>query len=439
MVISILTNIRGHHWLNMEGIDYTTFFTFNISILNVFGFWKQDTNYRHKKSYTFYKIISSSFWISFILTQFMYLYTNLHNFEELLSTSYFTIPLFVCSYAFSSLYRKIDEIKLLFKKFNEPIFQPKCEEHLQLSASTKRSYTKYSHFLIYLGMQTIVLYIIAPFWQEGRVVPTRAWFPFDWKRSPNYELVWIYQSITLIIIMNVLACLPAFSTGLLMMIGLQCDFLNITLNNLQRFHDNDKENADVMMTNLIVCIRHYVQIKKIAEETKDIVNVQMFVQFLGGAAMISTILFTLSTANIDIWNTNKVSPVDTECYFIVVTLVNSLADSSFVIMKSKVKMGSPLSIMLASLSSCILIMLFGYCWIGNKIIEKSSDVFITMYNTPWIDCDLRFQKVLLQFMTMTKSPIQITVGGVISISNATFMSIVKSSYSVFSLLHNTNN
>ncbi|XP_057654764.1 odorant receptor Or2-like [Diorhabda carinulata] len=399
MVISILTNIRGHHWLNMEGIDYTTFFTFNISILNVFGFWKQDTNYRHKKSYTFYKIISSSFWISFILTQFMYLYTNLHNFEELLSTSYFTIPLFVCSYAFSSLYRKIDEIKLLFKKFNEPIFQPKCEEHLQLSASTKRSYTKYSHFLIYLGMQTIVLYIIAPFWQEGRVVPARAWFPFDWKLSPNYELVWVYQSITLIIIMNALACLTAFSTGLLMMIGLQCDFLNITLNNLQRFHDNDNENTDVMMTNLIVCIRHYVQIKKIAEEIKDIVNVQMFVQFLGGAAMISTILFTLST----------------------------------------VKMGSPLSIMLVSLSSCILIMLFGYCWIGNKIIEKSSDVFITMYNTPWIDCDLRFQKVLLQFMTMTKSPIQITVGGVISISNATFMSIVKSSYSVFSLLHNTNN
>nr|APC94237.1 odorant receptor 10 [Pyrrhalta maculicollis] len=394
----------------MDNIDYRKFFTFNVRVFKICGVWKPDSNSNNKILITLYNSFCISLWTSFLFSQFMFLYNSPSIFDELLSTSHITIPEYVCSLMFIVIYRKLDLIKLILDKLNEPMFQPKCEEHLQLAKSLEHFYKTYNYSVTYLAIQTSLLFLIIPLWQDEQTLPAKAWFPFEWEPSPNFEMIWVFQSVSVCIVTVNVACLTIYTTGIFMLIGLQCDYLCITFNNLTQFHVengillnrgekhlqiSNPKFSDVMLENLVVCIRHYTEIRKMALEIERIHEMGVFILFLGGATMISTILFSLST----------------------------------------VEIGSPQSLMLMSDTMCMLVMQFVYCWFGGEITNKSANVFMTSYNTPWTDCNIRYRKVLLQFMTMTQNPIEMRVGGLLVMSNAVFTSIVKSSYSVYALLH----
>ncbi|XP_023313103.1 odorant receptor 43a-like isoform X2 [Anoplophora glabripennis] len=103
---------------------------------------------------------------------------------------------------------------------------------------------------------------------------------------------------------------------------------------------------------------------------------------------------------------------------------------------SVVKIGSLEFIMLLFYLICMLIEQFFYCWFGNEIIFKSSLILQSAFNTPWVSCNVKFQKILLVFMLKTSKPISILTGGLFTMSVPVFVSILRTTYSYFTLLKN---
>ncbi|VEN47010.1 unnamed protein product [Callosobruchus maculatus] len=77
---------------------------------------------------------------------------------------------------------------------------------------------------------------------------------------------------------------------------------------------------------------------------------------------------------------------------------------------------------------------FVYCWYGNEIIVKSSIIYRSIYNTPWIDCDVQYRKLLIRMMSQAQRAITQRAGGLISLSTGTYATVLRTSYSYFTVL-----
>ncbi|KAG5893468.1 hypothetical protein JTB14_031246 [Gonioctena quinquepunctata] len=173
----------------------------------------------------------------------------------------------------------MDSIKRWLKKLNQPLLQPKCTEHFEIALSTKKFHSRLFRICLYLGIQTYLSYSFIPLLRDESSKLTQGWFPFDWRKSPNYEIIYVFQNF--VALWNTLVCLTldTFSASMISQIGSQCDCLCVTLNHLDTFHleggsllKNDEANvsllerqhtffSQMMTNNLIVCIEHYQVIK----------------------------------------------------------------------------------------------------------------------------------------------------------------------------------
>ncbi|KAJ8967165.1 hypothetical protein NQ314_003053, partial [Rhamnusium bicolor] len=131
-----------------------------------------------------------------------------------------------------------------------------------------------------------------------------------------------------------------------------------------------------------------------AKDMENILQISLFILFTGGALIICSCLFQLSMAKV--------------------------GELNFVML---------LSYLISMLTEQMV-----YCWFGNEVICKSALVLKSTYNTPWLDCDLKFRKILLQFMTQAQRPIILKAGGLIEMNLSVFISVLRSSYSYFTLL-----
>nr|XP_022900457.1 odorant receptor Or2-like [Onthophagus taurus] len=75
-----------------------------------------------------------------------------------------------------------------------------------------------------------------------------------------------------------------------------------------------------------------------------------------------------------------------------------------------------------------------YEWFGQIILEKSSDLVQCCYMSNWTDFNTKNKKMLFIIMERAKRPIILTAGYFVTLSLATFMSILRSAYSYFAVL-----
>ncbi|CAH1109475.1 unnamed protein product [Psylliodes chrysocephalus] len=204
---------------------------------------------------------------------------NLDNVDELMAVSYLAGPFIVNLFKMLTIYKNMDRIKVLMRKLNDPLFQPNSKKQFEIAMKTKKFHRNFFYLCLYLGVQTYLCFMILPFLREKKTIPTQGWFPFEYDHSPNYEAVYLFQNC--VVLWNDIICLnlDTFSSGLLMQISMQCDYLCNSLNNLSSYRAKDgiliiKEDAgfkmrmassefsQAMMENLIICIQHHKKIKR---------------------------------------------------------------------------------------------------------------------------------------------------------------------------------
>nr|CUQ99399.1 Olfactory receptor 16 [Manduca sexta] len=83
---------------------------------------------------------------------------------------------------------------------------------------------------------------------------------------------------------------------------------------------------------------------------------------------------------------------------------------------------------------CMMLQVFLYCLQGNQLAEESSNIAEAVYECPWYRLPLPLRRSLLLIMVRSRRVAQLTAGGIATLSLACFTSIIKVSYTFFTVL-----
>ncbi|KAM3967135.1 uncharacterized protein ACR2FA_011989 [Aphomia sociella] len=87
---------------------------------------------------------------------------------------------------------------------------------------------------------------------------------------------------------------------------------------------------------------------------------------------------------------------------------------------------------------CILIEIFLYCFYGNEITYESEMLTAAVYDMNWLFLSGKHRRTLIIFMERIKRSIRPVAGFILPLSNSTFVSVVRSSYSFYAFLKNSD-
>nr|QAB43907.1 olfactory receptor OR28 [Oedaleus asiaticus] len=82
---------------------------------------------------------------------------------------------------------------------------------------------------------------------------------------------------------------------------------------------------------------------------------------------------------------------------------------------------------------------FLYCWGAHNLMEQSAAVSEAAYSCSWVEASGRFKRALCLLMCRAQRPLVLTAGGLLQIDRPTFISLLKASYSYYTLLGRVNN
>ncbi|KAJ3658561.1 hypothetical protein Zmor_010294 [Zophobas morio] len=77
-----------------------------------------------------------------------------------------------------------------------------------------------------------------------------------------------------------------------------------------------------------------------------------------------------------------------------------------------------------------------YCHYGTLLYEENNGLINAIYMGSWYRYDVRIRKILLIMMERSKRPMLLTAGAVVNVTLETFVSVLKSSYSLVAVLNN---
>ncbi|RZC32582.1 7tm 6 domain containing protein [Asbolus verrucosus] len=137
---------------------------------------------------------------------------------------------------------------------------------------------------------------IAGLWPEDKSVkehrlPFLAWYPFNEKKSPFYEITYIYQIVSISFIAMTTLSINTLIAALNMYIAAQFDILCDDLRNLRNVTDALSADFNVRLIN---CVNHHKEILRFAEDSNKFFNWIVFLQFFISAISIGITMFQLT-------------------------------------------------------------------------------------------------------------------------------------------------
>ncbi|XP_021204320.3 odorant receptor Or1-like [Bombyx mori] len=247
----------------------------------------------------------------------------------------------------------------------------------------------------------------------GENVQFTAYFPFDTAESPTFEIVLAYMSIliTLQAYGNVtMDCtiVAFYSQAKTQIKMLRYDLEQLgKIDNIEtKFTENIFERSSHIWkalkdekikihSKLVFCVEHYRQIVWFVKEVESIFGEAMTVQFFVMAWVICMTVYKI--VGLSIYSAEFVS------------------------------MGVYLG--------CMLAQLFIYCYYGTQLKVESESVNTSLYCSNWLSSLPKVRRQMLIMMQYCSKPLTPRTAYVIPMSLETYISVLKSSYSLFTLLN----
>nr|WCC57627.1 odorant receptor 39.2 [Papilio polytes] len=313
---------------------------------------------------------------------------------------------------FGSIYKQIvmlfkaDEVQALLNTMKGDLFNQPEEEHHKLLKDTAREakilvnvYSLTSAVTCFLmALDLHILHV------QGKPVEFSIWLPFEPNTKLKFYFVLFYYYIQNTQIAFNITTLDAFITFFLHQCTTQ---LNILRYDLESFVDSCKIKStdsklplmqiyDMKFRNMAL---HFLEIHKFFSKIEATYGGAVFSQFLFD----SWILCTTAYRFVEIDKTSL------GCFTISLFLM------------------------------CIFAELFLFCFYGSKLTDASEKLMDSAYFLDWVEIPMKYRRDLMLFMEMIKKPIMPTAGSIAPLANTTFVAIVKSSYSFYAFLKNTEN
>ncbi|XP_018055760.1 PREDICTED: odorant receptor Or1-like [Atta colombica] len=245
-----------------------------------------------------------------------------------------------------------------------------------------------------------------------RTLPLYDWVPYDISSTMIFWATLLHQTIIIMICANTSVAHETLISGFMIQICAQLDILchraRILPDLLQEAWkcSISKEDFKMRERQLIrEIVHHHRYIYRFAERINAVFTLMIFVQFTISSTVLCLCIYQMLTTNL--------------------LSVEFAYSSSY--------LGS------------MLIQIYLYCWFGNEVTLKvdylnilkpfkTTEIGNAVYEMDWPMLPVGLMKTLLIIITRSVKPIKITSGYIITLSNDSFMKIIKISYSAYNVL-----
>ncbi|KAJ3663396.1 hypothetical protein Zmor_007666 [Zophobas morio] len=376
----------------MEKIVWKDSLKINLLVLRLLGLWPRGDKVYTFDLYTVYAVFVITFFLSaHTLSQALNIFVVYSDLENLSETIFITVTNALNLVKIYYFIKNTKTLKELIEILTSDMFQ-----------ATPLQIKIVQPDLIFLKNVTLVLAgtvsSCLTFWcsfplldssSRGNRLPFLSWYPFDTTTSPGYELTYLHQVVSIWALAASNLNLDTLISGLMVLIGAQCDILCDNLRNIK---------AERFRQEFVKCILHHKVILKFSEKSNEFFNMIAFGQFFTSAACIAMTLFRLTV----------VSPRSSEF--------------------------SSLTFYLGA----IIQEIFLYCWFGNEIEIKSSQIGYAVFESDWIAASLSAQKSMAIFVLRCQKPIKMSAFKLFYLTVETYVAILRASWSYFTVLNKIN-
>ncbi|KAJ3636037.1 hypothetical protein MTP99_008883 [Tenebrio molitor] len=220
-------------------------------------------------------------------------------------------------------------------------------------------------------------------------LPFPAWYPFNVKSSPAYELTYLHQLISHIFIATGGCNVDMLVIALMMYVGVQCEILCDDLKNL---------DPRDFTGSLKSCIRHHKEILNFAASCNKFFNLIVMGQLTANMVSVAMCCFRLA----------MVTPAQYQFYYQFGCIF------------------------------CLILQVFILCWFGNEITVKSDKISESAFESNWVGQSLQAQRSLFIFLETTQKSIKPSSFNLIYLSLDTFIRFVRMSVSYYTVLQQLN-
>ncbi|KAJ8679832.1 hypothetical protein QAD02_015619 [Eretmocerus hayati] len=270
--------------------------------------------------------------------------------------------------------------------------------------NTSRNISKYFTIAVFIA---IVLRCVAPLLDtsgSGPQLPVLAFCPCDITSKRCYWILYWHQAIGTGVATLTHAAKDCLINALLLQTCAQLDILKVRIRRIPEICEEarickDPSHRIIALEKKLIsaCVKDHQSIFELARVLNESLEVMLFGQ-------------------------------------IAVTLPN-LCLSIFLL--SKTPIASIDFMMTVQFFSAVVIELFFFCWYGNEVTLHSLDVETAVNEMNWETLSVPSRKDLIMLMVRTSRPILFRVGPIMNMNVVSFLSIMKSSYSAFSVLQST--
>ncbi|XP_066144369.1 odorant receptor 2a-like isoform X2 [Euwallacea fornicatus] len=407
------------------------FFSVNRWILRCAGLWRPSTINKYIQiCYTFYAILVFAFvnlWFTF--TEFVSLFYTFKNEYELIKNVNFFLTHFMGAIKVVFWYFYGNYLIRIMAALEDPQFYYEGYEKYQpseISQRYKKIGQKYSLMFLLLAHATLTSSYIPPTITTVRLLkssrnstmlpvnlPYYSWMPFSYNTGLKYLLAMAYQAGPMFnyaysivgmdsLFINIINCITgnvviiqgAFST-----VRERCMVQHDTVASRNQPIQENIVLINSMKMELLKIVKHLQTLFKASEQLE---NVHRFVTL----CQVTATLFILCT-----------------CLYLV-SIAPPLSKQFLIEFVYMMAMSYQLYL---------------YCWFGNEVTLKFQELPQHIWESNWLATDTQYKKSLMFTMLRTRKPVFFTAGRFSRLTLPTFMSILKTSYSIFALIKNTSN
>ncbi|KAL0883468.1 hypothetical protein ABMA27_016840 [Loxostege sticticalis] len=257
-------------------------------------------------------------------------------------------------------------------------------------------------FYIYMFFPYLTIMGWATGHEKGEL-PTRAWYPYDTTTSPGYEITSLHQVVAVCIGAAVNVSVDTVVTALLAQCCCRLKLLSACLKmlgdgmltNNQGMFKQDQE-VDIK-ANIRSCIQQHQAVLEAADLLQEHFSSPILAQFT-----VSMVIICVTAYQLAFESSNTIALLAMACYF-----------------------------------TCMTLQVFLYCYQGHELSVESGNVGAAVYESPWYKMSLPLRRDLLMLMMRSQRLAKLTAGGFTTLSLNAFMAIIKTSYTLFTVLQQT--
>ncbi|RZB40733.1 uncharacterized protein BDFB_003391, partial [Asbolus verrucosus] len=262
-------------------------------------------------------------------------------------------------------------------------FQPKNSRQEEMAKYTFKIFDVMSLLHTLGPTLTVVFFGCYPIaeMKTNKKLPFSAWYPYDYKISPLFEITYFHQLSSSLIMAHIHINSDCLAYNLIAIIIVQLDFL---ADNLKNVNNNIKSNLGNFEKErniaFLDCVKHHKDILSCFNEVYKILNINLLGQFVVSTTSLCLTSLQLSTVN------------PTSTHFMAL-MVYELA---------------------------VLVQLLMFCWWGNELIFKSQQIPQAAFESDWIEASIPFKKSIMFFIQQTQKPLTLYAVDFFTISLTSF-------------------